>query len=324
MFTKLIKSSVPSNFIFIPIVVIAGWWSFFFNVFKIEWLNEKSILLSLIPKELFVYPWGGIIALVFIISTALIMIPFTAKYFHNSSSNLLPSVLFLILISPVQWVFKSGPPVVALFFCMLTLRYVFETYHQNRVFHFGFMAGFLTALATLIYLPSILFLIICWTGLILLRSFKLREFLVVIIGFITPLIFTHAIFMLLGDEQKLYALIENLFVKIPFQLNDIYQIIIGSFIGALFLWGVSKAITSGSLKKIVIRRYFEILTVAFILFMAAYFIPYRDMRLISMLPLFLSFLLSIAVTSIRKTVYASLFIVFLILLQIVIQIPFEI
>jgi hypothetical protein len=320
MFAKLIKTSVSSNFLYLPIVIIAGWWSVFINIDKIEWLSEKSILLSLFPPELFSPPVGGIIAIVFTIASALIMIPLTAKYFHNSSSNLLPSVLYLILISQVQWVFKSGPSSISLFFCVLTLRYIFETYHQNRVFHFGFMAGFFTALATLVYLPSVLFLLVCWTGLILLRSFKLREFLIVIVGFIVPLIFTHAIFMLLGNEQKLYYITETVFAQSSFQYSEV-NIIGSSLIGVLFLWGVLKAISSGSLKKIVIRRYFVMLTLAFIFYSMVFFFSIRDMGLFTLLTLFLSFILSIAITSVRKTIYATLFIVFLILLQIVIQIP---
>ena len=319
MFTQLIKRSVSSNFLFLPIVVIAGWWSFFINFEKIEWVNEKSILLSFLPSEIFAHPWGGILAIVFTIATALIMIPFTAKYFHNSSSNLLPSFLFLILISQVQWVFKSGSYSVSLFFCMLTLRYVYESYHQNRVFHYGFMAGFLTAISTLIYFPSILFLVVSWTGLILLRSFKLREFLIVIIGFIIPLIFTHALFMLFGNEQKLYSVIENLFIQTSFQMNGLRIILLSSQIGILFLWGIMRTISSGSLKKIIIRRYFEILTIAFILYGIVFSIPYRDMGIFTLLTLFLSFILSLAITSIRKSLYASLFIVFLILLQILLQ-----
>jgi len=291
---------------------------------KIEWLNEKSILLPLLPSEIFAPPFGGILAVLFTISTALIMIPFTAKYFHNSLSNLLPSVLFLILISQVQWVFKSGTSSISLFFCLLTMRYVFETYHQNRVFHYGFMAGFLTSLATLIYFPSVLFLIVCWTGLILLRSFKLREIIIVIIGFIIPLILTHAFFMIFGNEQKLYHLIENILVQTSFKLDDVRQITGSVIIGILFLWGFIKAILSGSLKKIVIRRYFEILTLGFTLYSVAFFLPYGDMGLISLLILFLSFIIALAITSMRKPLFASLLILFLILLQIVVQISFVI
>jgi hypothetical protein len=250
------------------------------------------------------------------------MIPITAKYFHNSLSNLLPSVLFLILISQVQWIFNSGVVSISMFFCMLTLRYVFETYHQNRVFHYGFMAGFLTSLATLLYVPSVLFLIVCWTGLILLRSFKLREILIVIIGFIIPLVFTHALFMIFGDEQKLYHLIENILVQTSFKLDDIRQVTGSIIIGILFIWGFIKSISSGSLKKIVTRRYFEILTLGFSLYCIALLLPYRDLGLISSLILLLSFILSLAITSIRKTLYASLFILFLILLQLVVQISF--
>jgi len=322
MFAKLIKSSVPVNFIFLPIIIFAGWWLFYTGMNPLKWSTEKSILLPLIPVHVFSHPWCGIIAITFLLFTSLLMIPFTIKYFHNTSGNLLPAVLYLALMAPSQWLFETGPACIASFFCMLALRFIFETYHQKRVFHYGFMAGILSSLATLIYLPSILLLLVCWTGLILLRSFKFREFLIVVIGFLIPLLFTHAVFFILNREQQLLFLIKNTLVKNLFPDFKIYQIIWLSLISALCIWGVLKSITSDSLKKIVFRRYFETLALALVLFIGVFIFLITDNGLLTMLILPLSFILAIALSSIKKTIYASLFIFILILIQIATQISF--
>ena len=322
MFAKLIKSSVPINFIFLPIIIFAGWWLYFVGMDTLLWSSDKSILLPLLPDQVFSQPWCGIIPVVFSIFTALLMIPFTIKYFHNTSGNLLPVVIFLALIAPSHWLFGTGPVCISSFFCMLAFRYIFETYHQKRIFHYGFMAGFLSSLATLIYLPSILFIVICWTGLILLRSFKLREILIVLIGFLIPLIFTHAIFMILSREKQLINLIKDTFINTPFLNFEIRKIIWMSFLGILCLWGVIKSITSDSLKKILLRRYFETLAIALGIFILAFFSLLADSGLFTLIVLPLSFILAIALSSIRKTIYASIFIFILILLQIAAQISF--
>lgn len=322
MFAKLIKSSVPINFIFLPIIIFAGWWLYFVGMDDLKWSTDKSILLPLLPDQVFLQPWCGIIPIVFSLFTALLMIPFTIKYFHNTSGNLLPVVIYLALIAPSQWLFGTGPACISSFFCMLAFRYIFETYHQKRIFHYGFMAGLLSSIATLIYLPSILFIVICWIGLILLRSFKLREFLIVIIGFLVPLIFTHAIFMILSRDKQLITLIKTTFINTPFLDFEIRKIIWMSLLGILCIWGVIKSITSDSLKKILLRRYFEILTIALGIFILAFFSFFANSGLFSMIILPLSFILAIALSSIKKTIYASLFIFILLLLQIAAQVPF--
>ncbi len=322
MFSKLVHTSVPSNFIIIPLIVIAGWWSFFLGINPITWNNDKSILLSLLPQEMFYSPWGGLIAITTIIIISLILIPFTTRYFHGTTGNVLPTVFFISLSSQIMWISSTGSSLIALFIFIFIIRNLFEVYHQNRVFRLVFNAGFLTGLSALIYFPSILLLFICWVGIVLLRSFSLREFFTVLAGLFLPFIFTHALFLMLNQEQSLYSFLNNAFSISYFKLAGIKQISWWSFLGLFAFWSIIKTFFSGSLKKIVIRRYFFTFLVSFLVFSAAILSPYSDKEMLAFLLIPLSFFISISISSIKKNYFGDFFILLVILIQIFLQLPY--
>lgn len=321
MFSKLINTSVPSNFFIIPLVVLTGWWSFFLGINPVVWNNSKSIIFSQIPQEYFTYPFGGLINLITIIIISLTLIPFTTKYFHGTTGNVLPSIIFISLSSQIQWISSQGTSLIAMLLFIYIVRNLFEVYHQSRVFKLVFNAGFLTGLSALIYFPSALLLIFCWATIVLLRPFSFREFFTVLIGFLLPFIFTHAIFLLLNQEQTFLDFFNNVFALTYIKLNGIKQFSWWLFFGLFSFWGITKTLFSGSLKKIVIRRYFFSFLIAFILFAVLLLSPYSDMGLLSFLIIPLSFFASISMASIRKHYYADFFIVLIIVIQILLQLP---
>ncbi|MBI5540591.1 MAG: hypothetical protein HY951_11070 [Bacteroidia bacterium] len=320
MFSKLINTSVPSNFFIIPLVVLAGWWSFFLGINPVVWNNSKSIIFSQLPQEIFTYPFGGLINLITIIIISLTLIPFTTKYFHGTTGNVLPSIIFISFSSQIQWISSQGTSLIAMLLFIYIVRNLFEVYHQSRVFELVFNAGFLTGLSALIYFPSVLLLIFCWATIVLLRPFSFREFFTVLIGFLLPFIFTHAIFLLLNQEQSFLDFFNNVFALTYIKLSGIKEFSWWLFLGLFSFWGITKTLFSGSLKKIVIRRYFFSFLIAFILFAVLLLSPYSDMGLLSFLIIPLSFFVSISMASIRKHYYADFFIVLIIVIQVLLQI----
>lgn len=321
MFAKLVKTSVPSNFLILPVVFITGWWSLFIGRVP-AFVNSKSIFLDIFPDVFSSSVWSVVISLVFIILTTILLIPFSTRYLHGVLGNSVPAYIFITITSIFCWTFYNGPALIAMFFGMLVYRDVFETYHLNRVFHLGFMAGFYSAIASLVYMPSIVFLAISWIGFILLRSLKLREFFIILTGFIVPLLFTHAWFMINDKEQLLYQMIISSFVRNKSEFHDIWQIIFISVIGLFVLWAVLKTISSGSLKKVVLRRYFEIFVISMLFLVLVFIFLFSDFSMLEFLFLPLSFIMAIVITSIRKQIWVSLFLFLLIVTQIFVQLKF--
>ena len=322
MFSKLVHTSIPSNFIIIPILIISGWWSYFFGINQIVWCNDKSILFSVLPQKVFISPWNGLISLIILIIISFLLIPFTTRYFHGTTSNILPTVFFIALSSQIMWISSQGPSLIALLLFVFISKNLFEVYHQNRAFNLVFNAGILTGLSTLIYFPSALLLIICWVGIVLLRPFSFREFFTVLFAFLLPFIFTQAIFLILDKEQILYSFIENS-LKISFiEIQGIKQLFWCVFFALFAFWSITKTFFSGSLKKILTRRYFFTFLVWFILFTILLLSPYSDKGILVFLLIPLSYFAAISVSSIKKQYYADFFILLIIVIQIILQLPY--
>ena len=321
MFAKLVRTSVPSNFLILPVVFITGWWFMFMGHVPV-FINTKSILLDLLPGVFSSPIMNVVISQIFVVLTVILIIPFSTKYLHGVLGNSVPAFIFITITSVFCWIFHSGPAMISLFFGMLVYRNIFETYHLNRVYHLGFMAGFYSAIASLVYMPSVVFLAISWMGFIMLRSLKLREFFIILTGFIIPFLFAHALFMLNDKEQWLYQMIASSFVKTKPEFKDIWQIVLVSGIGLFVLWTVLKAVSSGSLKKVVLRRYFEIFVLSMIFMVVVFVLLFSDFSILEFLFLPLSFIMAIAITSIRKQIWVSSFLFLLIVIQILSQLKF--
>ena len=76
---------------------------------------------------------------------------------------------------------------LANFFLILCFRSLFDIYKKYKPISTLFNAGFFLALAVLVYSPLIFFFIICFFGLLSLRSLKLTEFLQLSFGFLCPI-----------------------------------------------------------------------------------------------------------------------------------------
>ena len=318
MFSKLVRSSVPSNFLILPLVFIIGWWSVLADNYPV-YNNSGSVVFGLFP-QIFSSPlWSHVVTVIFIMLTAVLMIPFSSKYLNSVSGNSLPSFLFIILISIHYWVYGSSPAVISIFFLMIALYNIFETYNLNRVYNLGFMSGFYSAIASLIYFPAISFVIISWVGFILLRTFKIREFLIIMLGFLVPVILTHALFMVNGEEKLFFSLIETASVKIKPSFNGIEQIVLMILMGLFLLWSIIKPVSSGGLKKVILQRYFQTLVAAIAICILVYFIRFSDFGLVAIALLPLSFIMAISITSIKKQRWVSILLFVLIIFQVVAQ-----
>lgn len=90
---------------------------------------------------------------------------------------------------------------LANFFLILSFRSLFDIYKKYKPIPTLFNAGFFLALAVLIYSPFIFFFIVCFFGLLSLRSLKVTEFLQLSFGFLCPIFLTWvALFYKSGSD----------------------------------------------------------------------------------------------------------------------------
>ncbi len=191
----------------------------------------------------YVYQWIGetgqsafILATVLLFFQAFYVNLVVAEHRIAGEVNLFPG-LFLIIVSSAHPDFlQLSPVLMANTFVLLALAQLLNTSKQidssDHIFNIGFWAG----IASLFYASYLLLIVVAFSGLNLLRGFKIRERLMVLTGLLTPYwllsvyLFWNDQFALFWQEQ-LWA--QFVFWDIPTKMDLSVWIGLGTY--ALFL-----------------------------------------------------------------------------------------
>ncbi|MFT3904210.1 MAG: DUF6427 family protein [Niabella sp.] len=121
-----------------------------------------------------------------------------------SQANFLPGMAFILISSLLPEFNRLSAPLLASVPAFLVCSEMFKSHSPK----FGktniFNVGMLLSIATLIYLPSVLFLLIAFIALIMLRPFKLNEWLVLLLGVITPYYLLAALLFITDNFNVAY------------------------------------------------------------------------------------------------------------------------
>jgi hypothetical protein len=180
----------------------------------------------------------------------------------NSS---LSALVFLVMMSFLPDQLTLNPINIALGFMILILHHLLISYNKPEHLDRIFAAGFFTALASMFYLPFILWFVFVIISFLFFRSGNWRAWLASIIGLITPFLYL-AVWYFWHDELIVKALeLPAFFSQVlvfpnPFH-TDFY--IFCGFTVLLALWGIL-LFRSGPEKTVEIRVKTNILLWTFI------------------------------------------------------------
>lgn len=130
-----------------------------------------------------------IISLSLIIGQSIYLNFIVDEYKLIQQNSHLTSLVFVVLNSFCLWMLDLNQIVIANLFILLAFHQILKLYDVKNTLSFLFNAGFLIAIATFFYLPSILFFALIWFGLVHMTSPKARDFIVSIIGFSVPMVY---------------------------------------------------------------------------------------------------------------------------------------
>jgi hypothetical protein len=111
------------------------------------------------------------------------------KYEIHYKNTYLPALIYALLISSVPAMMQIHPIHVVNLLILFILEGVFKLYRNESPVSVLFDTGFLAGLGSIIYFPAILILPFLLVSLSIIRSFNLKEWLIVIIAFFLPLFF---------------------------------------------------------------------------------------------------------------------------------------
>ena len=266
MLLKVLRRRSPIYFILIPIIAFLLWFNAFQNPvvlaeYSLQMPLYQSLLCILNCNPLYLNIFGFLIIL--IISYSLIQL--NEQFIFIKQRTDLPSALFIILASCAILVNGLHPALISALFLFLSLNRVFKIYHGTRNISSAFDIGVLIGLASLFYLPTSLFFIWFMWALVILGTFKLREFMGGLIGFITPLFFICCWLFWQGnledfiDQTKMIFEHQEQFVDF-----SISHILYWIFLALLSLISIFFTIWGFEEKRVRSRKYLLILVALFV------------------------------------------------------------
>ena len=113
-------------------------------------------------------------------------------------SSYLPGMSYILITSLLRdWNDFSAPLLINSIMIWIWYRMI-ELYNSNRPGSAIFNIGVFTGLISLLYLPAMIFLLMVLLALIIMRPFRIREWLVGLLGFTSPYYFLFIVLYLSG------------------------------------------------------------------------------------------------------------------------------
>ncbi|MCF8333458.1 MAG: DUF6427 family protein [Bacteroidales bacterium] len=143
----------------------------------------------------------SIVALLLVLAESFMISSITGRFKILRLTNLLPSLIYLLLMSFHREFLTLTPPLFSNFFIILLLYHLFDLYSKHEPLLFIFNASFITGIAALIIPENIILLLLIWISFVIYRSYSFREWAISLSGIIVVLIFTASYYYLTDNYQ---------------------------------------------------------------------------------------------------------------------------
>ncbi len=242
----------------------------------------------------------------------------------TNQKNYIAGLLFIVCGSLIpEFVFLS-PQMLALLCVTRIVQKLFAIIKQDKPGGDIFDIGWLSSIAVLVYFPSIFLLLFSFIGLAIMRPFSLREWWMVLIGFIAPLFVVYTIYFwqdragdLLGDITNIPNLAWGAWTSTP-AAKAASGVVIGLFVLAFL--SLPRILFSSLIQ---VRKFALALVIAAGLIILSFFMQTNwSMGHFILLLLPLSILLTLFLSGQIRSLFTELIFLSLVLCTIAIQIIF--
>ena len=147
-----------------------------------------------------------ILAMIFVFVQAVIINYLVGKQKMTEEITLLPGVFFILFSSFSPQFFDLSPAMFGNFFLILAINEIFGTYNKYSCADSIYNIGLFIGLASLFDFSYTIMLLLAWLGLGVMRAIKLKERLMMIVGFLSPYILVMIYKFWNNDLQDFYTI----------------------------------------------------------------------------------------------------------------------
>jgi hypothetical protein len=313
MLLKALKSNQPYHFLLIPIIATALWIRSFLNPVSFSFYPGEDMMLLYQPinSVLTNNPLAShILALIFIILIAFLILKLNVQYAFIRSKTFLPSSLFILITSGIPDIHAMHPVYPAALFLILAIDRIFNSFDKEVIHSNAFDSGVLLSIGSLFYLNLIFFFPILWIGFIIVKpNVNWREYILTTLGFSLPWLGAIAFFLISGRTDELLHTIETnitshqIFLRegLPIQIYIGYLVLL-TMLGSVFLLAQYDG------KKISSRKYFKVFFWIFLISCVLILVnPAVSQEIILILAIPLTYLISNYLVFMKRQIWGEIF-----------------
>lgn len=204
----------------------------------------------------------AILAIVFTFGQAIYVNAVVNRHKLLGKNTFIPAYLYVSLSSLHPSFGMFSEVLIANWFVIAGIDLLLTMHQTNNPRQIIFNTGFSLSLAAMIHPPSLLFMPAMFMTLSLMRQFNLAEWMVALLGYLTPLYFSAGCLYLFGDLSD-FASWASFGISLPSGLDD-PALIIGTVAGVLILLVLGLYTIQGQIVKVgvFVRRGWSVLTIA--------------------------------------------------------------
>jgi hypothetical protein len=313
MLINILKSNRPGIILFLIFSAVALWVYSFIEPIGIQ-IPTDDLSMPLYGFIMQHFNTNSFVSVLFtfalVLMQAFLMIQFNKKYILINYRTYLPAFFYILISGSFVHLQRFNPVVLGCLFIYISIDYIFSIYRKEYALNKLYLAGFFIAIASLIWAPFTVFILILFIALMILRPFIGREWIVGVLGFLTPYLFAFVYYFVFFD-QYLQGVLDNFtqsfqLIKPVYALHYSYYIFYG-FLSLMIIVASYTIAANFQKKKIKTRKYFEINLWLFLISLSLFFV-FRNVsyEILYVMSIPLAFLLTDYFYTAKKTWFLNL------------------
>jgi len=156
----------------------------------------------------------SVLAFILLFTQAISLTRLINDYRMMNRSNYLPGMAYMLITSFfAEWNYFSAPLLINTLLIFI-LRWLFKMYNHPKGKGIIFNAGLAIGISSLIFFPSITFIIWVLFALMVMRPFRINEWLLCLLGVTSPYYF-YGVYIFLTEQWHLNKILPYLTVSVP-------------------------------------------------------------------------------------------------------------
>ena len=263
MLLRILKSNTLFSALLIPLIGLLFW----MHSFHSPGVLDLKLVNGAMPLYYLIYPivkeqnfWQVIFAFCVVIFNSFFIAQMGSAFLFLKKRSYLPGIIYLITVSALQVMHALLPVHLATLFVLISIYFIFDTFHKKVEITYTFNAAFFLAIGSLFYLPVVVLFPLVWISIFVLqKDDNWRLLAVPVLGFGVPWLFMWVCTFLNDTYTTLWKeLINMLWSRHNDYLLDPYFLLFSAVVAILTTLGSFSVFSHYLRMKVSARKYFVI------------------------------------------------------------------